>query len=136
MRTLEPCVARNRHLRDAIVVLAAAIELIELKSVFATQPGVAVRRYVLRSPTRVGASFVDDVRRRQPGFSDEKTLSGPHPQSRRSGKVATGRKGSERINELILIVDPSAVNRVLLIYRVVETNDVFAVIERIIRGEC
>ncbi len=136
-RPLRSDIVRDADTGNAVVVWTAIVKLLELEAVVAALPQIAVRRNVLRSPTGVGPRFVHDVRRGIPCFRNQEALPWTHAQSRRGRKngAGPGRESAEGINQLVVIVNPAAVERVLFVQDVIEADNIFAVVERIVGRE-
>src|SRR6185312_16873756 len=99
--SLEVGESGDSYIGDAVIVLAATIQLRELEPVSASLPCVAVRRNVLRCPTCIGAHFIHNVRCWQPCFRNEEAFAGAVTNRGRCRQIRTG-KGSERIDQAVV----------------------------------
>ena len=76
------------------------------------------------------------MRRRQPCLRNQEAFARPHAQRRSSGQDIAIRKRSEWINQLVVILNPAAIQAVLLVQAVIQPHNIFTKIQRIRRRHC
>ena len=123
--------SRDGHLRDAIVKTTAAIEqLLESKPVRSALPGVPQRKDPLTIPRRIDLGFIDQGVCDHPGVGHLITKTGA--QTIIWDRWYVGRdESSERIYQIIVVMDVAAVDAVLFIEAVIQPHQLLPKIEGI-----
>ncbi len=104
--------------------------MLELEAVGFTLPEFTVRRNSLGHHRARHLGFIDKVRRDQPRVRELHRGSGTFAKARNRRQLC-GDERAERIDQLVLVVNVTTVERVLLVDAIVDTQQVFAIIERV-----
>src|SRR6185503_17928614 len=117
---------RNRILKAS----AAGEQLLELEAVGVTLPEFTVRRNSLGDHGDRRLGFINKVRRDQPRVRELHRGSGTFAKAWNRRQLR-GDKRAERIDQLVLVVNVTTVERLLVVDAIVNTQQIFAVVERV-----